>query len=230
MLLASDVYALAFSIKNDGKDQCHWCGAKCERYWTHDDAPPIPFVRSFSTAKRPSSPYICTGCFLWRRKRTTVCFLDGDYKDGQCAENYSWLVMPVPNGAQAIISNGDKARLYEILLHPPKQFVLAITTGPSKNLLQLSIANDKREIRADTILEFTVNNIPNSYTVYDLEDALTNEESSPSPGVRVLLNFLGPHASSPSNKRERGRPTIEERKHPRKTVAPISGLVYTHSK
>lgn len=51
----SDILAVSQAMRNEGEDRCHWCGSACERKWLHDDVAPLPFFRSRSTARNPSS-------------------------------------------------------------------------------------------------------------------------------------------------------------------------------
>lgn len=208
-LLASDLYARAHSVKNEGEDECHWCGAPCRRFYIHDDVQQIPFTRSRSTARRPANSYICQGCWHWRRRRVTVNFLGGDFLDLQTAADHSWWV--TERGAYAVRSGDDFGLLYDLLLKPPLRFLLSLVEGSTRNELQLAVCNDVPEILADTRLTYTLNNIPHVYTIYELEQALLGGVQGKEPGVQALIRFLGP-LSSPNKeeviqpKRDRGRP------------------------
>lgn len=189
-------------------DRCHWCGSPCERTHFHDDPPIMPFSKQpKSKAKCPSNAYICHGCYLWGRKRVTVNFLDGSFKDVQCAMNHSWII--TKNDAKAI-NDESRLKLYPFLLKPDNSFVLCLLEKGTKeqNQLFLSILNDIAEIKGDTVLKFTLNNIPHTYTIYDLESALRNAEVGQSPGVRALINFCGPFTLPPLVEKEdrRGAP------------------------
>lgn len=185
---ASDVYAQALCAKNEGSYECHWCASASSPQWVHDDSPPTPFVKSKTRAKRPGNPFVCKGCWLWARKRTTVTFLDGTWKDGQCAMNHGWWV--TASGARAVKPQ-DHGLLYQQLLKPPHRFLLCLVTPGTHNLLHCAVANDLLEIKSSTPLRFTLDNIEMTFTVHELEDALRNGPTGKEPGVQALVRFLG---------------------------------------
>lgn len=210
-LSASMLYAMSQGTKCEGKDLCHWCAAPCPRLWFHDDAPPVPFFRSTTTALRPSSPYMCQGCWHWRRKSITVFYLNGKgLKDRQCPLNNSWWV--TEKGAWGIRKE-DYAELAEKLLDPPRRFILAMLSEGSKqlNLLQLAIANDHAVMKADSPLVFTLDNIQFKYSIYELKEALDPENegdrlAGKNPGVQKLVTLLGLKPKTEKVKLSRGRP------------------------
>jgi hypothetical protein len=199
-LTASDLFALSQGSINDGKIfKCHWCGSPCGTDSPHDDVAPIPFVRSKSTAKCPSQPYICCGCYLWKRPRVSINFLGGTltdekgvernwFRDGQSAQNHSWWI--TEQGAWAI-ERLDHPLLWDKLLHPPKRFVLAFKVPEQKNLLQLLVANDPGGIVGDTPLYFTQGGTKYSFSVYELEEAIRYNPTPYGPGVNALFKIMG---------------------------------------
>ncbi len=204
-VLASQLFATSQGSLCHGPDECHWCGAPCERLWAHDDIYPIPFVKSRSGAKRAANNWICLGCWLWRRKRVTVQFLDGTFKDTQTATGHSWWI--TDNDAKAL-NPTTKSRdlIYRTLLKPPIKFCLSLTDNET-NHLHHCVANDVCEIKADTGLAFTLNNILHYYSIYDLEEALRTESEGRDPGVRALIRFLGHYKMDvPEVKKKSGRP------------------------
>ena len=206
-MTASDLYAILHSTSNSGNDQCHWCGDLCERIWPHDEAPQFPFQHNRSHAKRPGNGYVCQGCFLYRRQRVTVSFLTGGFRDGQTAADHSWWL--TEKGAHALQTE-DFPRVYDLLLKPPLRFVLSLKTvkGP-RNELHLSQLNDHGLIRAETDLLFTLDNVPFTYTIYELDNALKHGGNGRYPGVQALLRFLGkppPHLLPSTKPNQRGRP------------------------
>lgn len=216
-MLASELYAISQGSKCDGFQSCHWCAAPCDRKWQHDDPPPEPFFRGPRLpAKRPASAYICSGCRLFRRPLLTANYLSGGLKDRQCPLNLSlWIT---PEGAWALRAEDNDA-LHRVLLKPPLRFALILRDGldAPTNHLQLASANDHKAIQADTLLHFTINNIPHSYTVYELENVERNGVSGCEPGVGALARILRIEQASSlpgptilDAKRGRGRPTIEE--------------------
>ncbi len=205
-MIASELFATSQGCKCDGEFECHWCGGRCTRKWIHDDAPPIPFVRSITTAIRPGNAFVCTGCWLYRRPRVTVQHLDGTQKDGQSLTKHSWWITPKDAW---IIEKEDHEKLYSYLLSPPSIFSLSLlSTGKVANLIQLAVVNRNDLMLADTLLYFTLDNIRHSYTVYELEEGLRHGLNGKMPGVRALIEKLGSFLlpSIEEVKRERGRP------------------------
>lgn len=216
----AQLYASLQQYHCDGTDHCHWCGSPCHRFHLHDDPPPIIGIRSKSGAKYPANAYMCWGCYLFRRERMTVEHLsklqppDKGYTDGQCPMNHSWFI--TTSGARIILKK-DYPALWQLLLNPPLTFCLALLDPPANNFVHLFHLNEVMEIKAGTPLKFTINNILHSYTVHELEDALTSKTlDGKEPGVHALLRLLGPPISSSPSLSEspkvkpKGRPTEEE--------------------
>jgi hypothetical protein len=188
-MLASEMYASSLGARCGGPDMCHWCGGGCERRWVHDDPPPLPFVKTHGSAKFPTKMYVCEGCRLFRRPRVTVPFLGGGFKDGRPASSYGWLITPFESSA---LGDGSYKDLCGKLLAPPLYFCLSLVEDHKvANLLHLMEVNDNPEVKADTPLHFTVNNIRHTYTVYELEKALKGGGEGREPGVRALVRILG---------------------------------------
>lgn len=188
-----ELWALSQSEECWGNLECHWCGSPCIQGTTHDDLPPILGVRSKSLAARPSSPWICTGCKLFRQKRRTIWFLGGDrtgtggFQDSRCPMNYSWLV--TDKKAWAIRGGVD---LYKALLTPPKRFALSLIDEKGTNLPHLWRVNEAPEWKAGDDLWLTINGTPFVWTVADLEAILSHKESKGlSPGVVALEKRFG---------------------------------------
>lgn len=203
---ASDLYALSQGRENRGTLECHWCISACGRDYLHDEPPPIPFVKMKSLAKRAGNPHICHGCYLWRRKSITTYFLNGTFKDRQTASQHSWWITRSESKA---IKDLDYQSLYKLLLKPPHQFVLSLVEQNTTNHLHLAVANDLVEIKVGTPLAFTINNIPMTYTIYELNEAIKNNTKGKEPGVHALIRFLGEYKkeeSKPEETRRVGRP------------------------
>ena len=203
---ASDLFAKVHGSQNQGPDECHWCGAACQRIWPHDEPLQFPFQRNHSLAKRPGNGYICQGCWLYRRKRVTVNYYMGGYRDGQTAADHSWLVR---EAGDWVLCNEDYSKVYEFLLKPPIRFFLSLrSTGGPRNELHCTLLNDQPIIRADTGLYFTLDNVPQSYTIYELEMALKHGDVGRHPGVQTLIRYLGPGPllNETDTKQGRGRP------------------------
>lgn len=205
---ASDLFAISQGSINDGGELCHWCGAKCTRQWRHDDLSPIPFVKPKNLARHPGMPFICIGCWLWRRKRVQIAYLDErEKKDGQCAMNHSWWI--TEEGAWAIRPE-DYSQLYSLLLSPPTVFALSLISDKSThNQLHLNFYNDELVIRQDTRLLFTFDNIVMSYSIYELEMGLKEGATGKEPGVQALIRMLGRYdnlGKEEAEKKGPGRP------------------------
>jgi hypothetical protein len=214
----SQLLALSHSTSCKGDEQCHWCAAPCDRFVRCDYDPLVLFIdreKTKSTAKRPNNPYICVGCSLYKRQRITVISLTGKMKDRRCLEDYSWLMT---EESIRVILPDENYSLYEHLLFPSLKFSLSLLSQDTKSLIQLAVVNDISEIKADTLLSFTIDNRVLQYTIYELEEALKHGSDGKMPGVRALLSLLGPYtpkvtaavANSPitssDDKRKPGRP------------------------
>lgn len=232
ILTAPQIYALANNSSQreatTGLDCCHWCGSPCEKKWPHDDPGLTPFYltpvnedsaitahRIRTTAKFPGNKFICLGCRIYRFKRTTINFMNGEFKDGKEACGHSWWADL--SEAKALTKECNE-QIYPKLLEPPHQFVLSLTDQyGGYNYIHLAIANNHTEIKADTVIHYTLNNKPMEYTVYELEQALKHGTEYKSPGVRVLVDFFGPYDKLKENqeqaevKRNRGRPGKTEK-------------------
>ncbi len=206
-LLASELFAISQSSKCEGEDSCHWCGAPCKRLWSHNEPAKFPGVKPLECSKRPANSYVCVGCWLFRRPRVTVRFLDGSLVDGKSLKNYSlWITEEGTWG----VRKEDSAFLYKLLLQPPVRYCLSLIEEKNFNQIQVAISNDFADIKADSLLSFTINNTVYQYTTYDLEKGLQGA-SGMEPGVGALLRFLGPcQMFKDEEKKEKGRPTKQE--------------------
>ena len=226
MILASDLYAQATGVVNEGVDTCHWCGAACDRLVPHDDPPPMIGVRRIP-CKKPGNAYVCLGCQRYKRPRITVTFMDGSFMDRQNPCNHSWFLEP---GKALGVKKECYSTLYKTLFSPPLLFSLALLDGPGPNLLQLMLVNDLVKIEACTPLAFTINGVPHHYTVYELEQAALEGPAGTEPGVQALLRLLGKppeecyKTKKPTAKRERGRVLRDDGKVTKKVIN-ASGMV-----
>lgn len=219
---ASDLFAISQGSVNNGSYRCHWCGSKCDDTWRHDDPPPIPFQKNKNKARYPAEHWICLGCWLWRRSRVTVTFLDGSYKDSQPATHHSWWI--TDDSAKAINSS-TKHFLHSSLLKPPNRFILSLVDEGVQNQIHLSVTNDVAIIEANTPLFFTYNNILCEYTVYDLDTALRDKEASRTPGVRILLSYFSSWEVPQLDKRRPiGKPKEVQISEHTKKVITLSGV------
>jgi hypothetical protein len=160
------------------------------------------------------------GCWLYRRKSITIFYLSGEgkerYADRQTLREHSWLLMA--DGIRGIrhdVAN-DVQSMYQFLLAPTTRFALALKVGEKDhNHIQLAAVNNHDIIKADTPLVFTINGVPHTYTVYDLEMAVKTGLEGREPGVRELINLFGPppvkhEDKEEETKRGRGRPTRDD--------------------
>jgi hypothetical protein len=192
---ATQLFAISRGAECAGQYRCHWCAAPCSDSFRHDDPGVTPFTKERSLARLPSESYVCAGCWMYRRGKTTVTYLAGGYTEK----------------AAHALRESSKEALLAFLLSPPHRFVLSIMTDPGENLLHLAPVNARKEIRADAALGFAFNNVPHDYSVYELREALKRRQAKgKSPGVRVLLDYLGDAAvyedDKPSAKKGAGRP------------------------
>lgn len=205
---ASELYALSQSSRCEGKEACHWCLGPCTQLWRHDDVTHTPFSKSPQMPRNPAGHYVCSGCWHWRRKRLTVDFLSGGYKDRQEPKDWSWLLTKDKAWGVRVSENEfgdgrkDGQQLFNILLKPPAKFCLSLITTKVPNLIHLMAVNETGDVKADTTFKFTLDHALYEYTVYELEEALTGREDDSqgkSPGVRALVRLFG-------SRRETGKP------------------------
>lgn len=213
----SEFFATSNQGKCEGDFQCHYCLAPCKMLWLHKEPAPLPFVRKPTTAKKPDSPWMCWACWTWGFKRVTVYPVSGGFKDNQCFLNHSTFI--TESKSFVVILPKCKEALYDLLLTPPLKFSLALLEGehPPQNLLQLHVVNSNTEVKADTELHFTINGIPHTYTVHELEECIINGDNGRIPGARALYRVLGDYpkvkpGDMTKEKLRRGRPTTEEQR------------------
>ena len=191
-LSAAALYAISQGSECNGTEECHWCASPCKRLWLHDEPTPAPYTRVVRYCKRPGAPYVCSGCWHWRRRSVSVRFLDGRMVDRKAPPDFSWLITPAEAWGIDFTSEANRERLLEILLSPPPVFSLILHDGENPSQLQYAEANDHKEARADTPLFFTRGNVKFSYTVFDLEQVLKHPEiDANEPGVRTLISVCG---------------------------------------
>lgn len=230
-LTAAGIYALSQGARCQGTEECHYCGSACGRVLLHGEAIQIHLGRPAGGVRlRPGNPYVCVGCWHWKRKKLTASFLSGGYKDGATPAAYSWFCTTSMAWA---LTHECGPKLYECLLKPPETFFLAVLDGdkPPDNLIQTAIANHQSEPKADQLYRYTINNVIHAYTVYELEQAALHGVEGREPGVQALLRMYGKipaglvaHvATDPpeDEKRDRGRPIKPEAGRPHDTRRPL---------
>lgn len=192
-LAAVQMYAESQITPCEGPFECHWCAGACSSKERHDDPYPLPFQKGTNRnlARRPANPYICRSCWLYRRPRQTIYFLDRkEYQDKQSLLNHSWLLTPLE--ILAIRSPQDYPRLQEILFKPPRRFTLSLLTGKGPNFIHTAVANTHEEIKADTPLCFTLDNVAMEFSVYELEWFKEEKDGTGlMPGTRALGKLFG---------------------------------------
>ena len=215
-MLATDLYAISEGKKNEGHWECHWCTAACDSSMVHDDPPPIPFVsRGKSNAKRPTMPYICLGCWLWRRKSLSIFSLSGKLlKDRQTPRDWSWFITPVD--ARVIIPD-DYPLLREMLLNPPSRFALIVKVDDPVEIHR-TVANDNQTVTVGTQLHFTVDHVLHSWTPAGLEHAIRNGEQGSDAGCRYLSKWLAPWNLPDKPEHIGGKAVLDNAKQLRKPV------------
>ena len=183
-------------------EQCYWCGAKCGQAWPHGETfSQHTHAKNRGNPRCPGDPYLCEGCFQFRYKRFTAFRLDGTYRDLQTGPTNSWWLT---RETARIVDSPLYWRVYELLLQPPHTFCLSIITTAKVNELHQCVVNDFVEIKADTQLWFSLDNVALSYSVYELEQAVSNPEAQRSPGIRRLMDLLGPPRLAIESEENRG--------------------------
>ena len=217
MQTASELYARSQSRQCEGPWRCHWCGGPCGNSVIHDDLPELVGVkRNQKLARCPANPWMCVGCQLWRRGRLTITWLHGAGSlDGQTPREHGWLI--TDEWANAVHPAGG-TELVKLLLNPPDRFALLLLTEPRlnneprrpgaiQNQIHLAHLNEHTDLKADTPLAFTLDNVTFTYTVYDLEQAFITGTDGKEPGVRALFELFGlTIKESEEEKRKKGRP------------------------
>src|SRR3990167_4621660 len=186
---ASELYAASEGKRCEGKRECHWCGSACDEKWLHDEPPLLIGVRRSFLVARPGSPWICAGCWLWRRQRITVRFLDDTIRDNQSPPKHSWFISS--RNSLAFTPNHHSI-LFNLITTPPAHFVLIIRTPGSAIdvTLQTAIVNETNNLTINTPLWFTLDNIRHQFSLYELDDAIRRDSTGKEPGVRVLATMF----------------------------------------
>ena len=172
---------------------------------------PRVILRNKIDAARPSSPWICEGCYLFRRASTSVFDFEGRWvKDRQTPRKWPWLLTETE---AVTVLDSNREAFQSFLLAPPTRFCLMLLDGPEQFVrLHAGIVND-REILEGTTLQFTVNNVPHIWTVATLKHAILNGQEGVEGGVRFLLDKFGPWKTDrPEGKRGRGKWKVEDAK------------------
>lgn len=215
MQTASELYARSQSRKCEGRWRCHWCGGPCSDAAGHDDLPELVGVkRNRGLARCPANPWMCVGCQLWRRGRLTVTWLHGTGSlDGQTPKEHSWLIT---DDWANVVHPAAGPDLVKLLMKPPDRFALLLLTEPRldaeprrtgamQNQIHLAHLNEHAELKANTPLTFTLDNVAFTYTVYDLEQAFITGPDGKEPGVHALFKLFGLSAKSEEKEEKRGR-------------------------
>jgi hypothetical protein len=215
-MLASNLYAMSEGKKNEGHWECHWCTAPCDSTFVHDDPPPIPFItRGKSNAKRPTMPYICIGCWLWRRKSLSIFSLSGKLlKDRETPSHHSWFITP---GDARVITLDDFEILRQLLLAPPSRFSMIVKVEDPVEIHR-AVANNNEAVTLGTQLHFTVDHVLHSWTPHGLEHAIRNGEQGADAGSRYLSKWLSPWNLPEKPEHHGGKAVLDNAKQLRKPV------------
>lgn len=219
---ASTLYAMTQnrSYVPQGNRRCHWCGEPCGETWAHDEPAKPMFTKRRGTAKHPDEHWICQGCMLFRRRRCTVFYNEGRFKDGQEIAANSWMITEHQASAMERSIPGEPflfgMQMLSVLLRPPTLFCLMLLDDGAgvKNEIHRAVVNVHDVIKGGTELGFTLNNEAMSYTPYELEMAMKSAKNHCGPGAAALMRLFGApiieEADEPDpEKRERGRPPKE---------------------
>lgn len=198
----SELYAKVNGSKCEGDHQCHWCTAPCSNTWTHDEPPPQIGVKLQTIARRVGSPYICSGCWLYRRQSQTVQFytkqidekgkrgLIHPFRDRQQLKDHSWIL--TEKEFYGLVFPVDGPKLYRYLLKPnPLMFCLSLVEGGIENHISLAVLNTNYILTNETKLYFTYNNAKHHYTIYELAEAIKHGPKGKDPGIGILMRILG---------------------------------------
>lgn len=188
---ASELFAISQNSKCQGNRECYWCAAPCDETHTHDEPMPRVILTKIIPAARPASPWICKGCFLFRRPSVSVFNLDKKWvKDRQTASKWSWLIT---EDECLAITRDTKETFQSFLLSPPARFTLMLLHKPNmENRLHDAFANDLLTVLEGTEMKFTVDNVPHTWTVANLKHAIINGPEGVEGGARFLLENFGP--------------------------------------
>lgn len=208
---ATELYALCQGRRCQGRFECYWCGAPCGDLHHHDGDPVREFVRNPMNVLRPANPYMCEGCWLWRRPSQTVSFLGGGLVDRKCPLDFSWVITRDWAGGVRGDSDHYRKTLFTRLMNPAKIFCLSLIDGEGqRNHLQTAMVNELDKVGVHSEITFTLNGLVHTYTPYDLDKAIKGKVEA-GGGVQVLLRLFGPYKVEvpEEDKRGRGRPRNE---------------------
>lgn len=211
-MLPSMLYAASQKreCKGNPNDRCHYCAAPCDRSHIHEDYQP-PFQKVAIRAV-PNSPWECEGCWLFHRTRvmaTSVSWKKGEDRHFYHLVKQNWWIT---EEAKIIVLDDprDRAAMRDLLMKPPKLFMMMLLREKTECELHLGIVNHHQEVQLDTKLGFTLDGVPHYYTVYELESAVRNGSEGTKGGTRLLAEMFAPWSLPPlvevDEPPKRGRP------------------------
>lgn len=209
---ASELFAISQNSKCEGNKECYWCGAPCGEGHTHSEPMPRVIAQKNLQVSRPASPWICEGCFLFRRPSISIFDLNRKWvKDRQTCPKWSILITERETLG---ITLAAKDSLQKFLLSPSQRFCLMILNRANiENRLHHAIVNDVRQVLEGTEFHFTVDNVPHSWSVASLRHGINNEPNGTEAGVRFFLENFGPWTPDPKEEpRGPGKRKVEDAK------------------
>ena len=128
-----------------GEENCFFCNGACDTTYKRKD-----YVKDTFTNRDivlvPGSDYVCKGCVSSLNQRATINLIDGEIREGQMTQLYSWFFDST--GARAF-TKAHSSIIRNLLLNPPDlPFGVVFSTSGRKHLLFRSVlAWDKSEYR-----------------------------------------------------------------------------------
>ena len=116
----SSLYAASVGKPCSGRFSCYWCASPCDGELRHGLARvSSPFrLPRLGGPVSPASPFLCSGCWLYRRGSQSLRTISGKPVERVCLLHESWLI--TSSGCSVIRSDPeDVAALWDVLLNPP---------------------------------------------------------------------------------------------------------------
>lgn len=187
MKTVPQLYAESLGKYCEGSEKCYWCSAPCNRKWLHGNGPNLPFRQYKEPVNCVASSHICIGCWLFRRPRVTIDFLNDEREDFRSPRHQSWIITESWHKA---INKNCIDKVYNFLLNPELPFALLLIDEAEHNYAQSGVVNLEQELKDTTNLSYSLDGHVHTYTIYELQEALQNGPEGKEPGVQTLLRVL----------------------------------------
>lgn len=138
-----ELLADAHGLKCEGPCRCFYCGTACDA----EKHPTSAYVKNsftaINTVSCPGSPAVCEGCVLSLKQDATITLIDGETRDGQHMQGYSWLIFD--NIAHAA-TKAHLDRIRALCLNPPQPpFAVVLSDSGQTHQLYRGVVNHGRE-------------------------------------------------------------------------------------